>query len=204
MKAKKKLKANYDGPLRAHWMWSVVLACSLLILDGILLFRDQRSGLIALIFTALYFLAVIWLWPAGDGTQTPTAKITTNDDRVAFLANLGWDVTVTPTETMQVRIPENDDAVFRRYNDLQKSQGYDLSAYSGKAIMRYVYRINNYPGATEPVYATLLISKNQVIGGDITDTSAGGAVQGFKKAPEKTPAATTPPETKPAETTPAA
>ena len=125
-------------------------------------------------------LAVIWLWPAGDGTQTPTAKITTNDDRVAFLANLGWDVTVTPTETMQVRIPENDDAVFRRYNDLQKSQGYDLSAYSGKAIMRYVYRINNYPGATEPVYATLLVYKNQVIGGDITDTAAKGQIRGFK------------------------
>ena len=124
-------------------------------------------------------LAVIWLWPAGDGTQTPTAKITTNDDRVAFLANLGWDVTVTPTETMQVRIPENDDAVFRRYNDLQKSQGYDLSAYSGKAIMRYVYRINNYPGATEPVYATLLIYKDQVIGGDVTNTAAKGAIQGF-------------------------
>ena len=126
-------------------------------------------------------LAVIWLWPAGDGTQTPTAKITTNDDRVAFLANLGWDVTVTPTETMQVRIPENDDAVFRRYTDLQKSQGYDLSAYSGKAIMRYVYRINNYPGATEPVYATLLIYKDQVIGGDVTNTSPGGTVRSLQR-----------------------
>ena len=126
-------------------------------------------------------LAVIWLWPAGDGPQPPTAKITTNDDRVAFLANLGWDVTVTPTETMQVRIPENDDAVFRRYNDLQKSQGYDLSAYSGKAIMRYVYRINNYPGATEPVYATLLIYKDQVIGGDVTNTSPGGTVRSLQR-----------------------
>ena len=126
-------------------------------------------------------LAVIWLWPAGDGTQTPTAKITTNDDRVAFLANLGWDVTVTPTETMQVRIPENDDAVFRRYNDLQKSQGYDHSAYSGKAIMRCVYRINNYPGATEPVYATLLIYKDQVIGGDVTNTSPGGTVRSLQR-----------------------
>ena len=126
-------------------------------------------------------LAVIWLWPAGDGTQTPTAKITTNDDRVAFLANLGWDVTVTPTETMQVRIPENDDAVFRRYNDLQKSQGYDLSAYSGKAIMRYVYRINNYPGATEPVSATLLIYKDQVIGGDVTNTSPVGTVRSLHR-----------------------
>jgi hypothetical protein len=46
--------------------------------------------------------------------------------------------------------------------------------------MRYVYKINNFPGATEPVYATLLVYKNKVIGGDITDTSAKGVIQGFK------------------------
>ena len=46
--------------------------------------------------------------------------------------------------------------------------------------MRYVYQVNNYPGATEPVYATVLISKNQVIGGDITDTAAKGVIRGFK------------------------
>ena len=27
--------------------------------------------------------------------------------------------------------------------------------------MRYVYKINNYPGATEPVYATLLVYKTR-------------------------------------------
>ena len=46
----------------------------------------------------------------------------------------------------------------------------------------YVYKINNYPGAIEPVYATLLIHKNQIIGGDITDTTPGGRVQGFAPA----------------------
>ena len=46
--------------------------------------------------------------------------------------------------------------------------------------MRYVYKINNFPGATDPVYATLLIYKDQVIGGDVTDTAAKGAVRGFK------------------------
>lgn len=45
--------------------------------------------------------------------------------------------------------------------------------------MRYVYKINNYPGAAEPVYATLLVYKNQIIGGDVTDTSAKGVVRGF-------------------------
>ena len=46
--------------------------------------------------------------------------------------------------------------------------------------MRYVYKINNFPDATEPVYATLLVHKNQIIGGDITDTAANGAMQGFQ------------------------
>ena len=83
-------------------------------------------------------------------------------------------------EISQVRIPEGSSPVFERYNALQKSQGYDLSAYAGKTVMRYVYKINNYPGATEPVYATILVYKNQVIGGDITDTAAKGAIRGFK------------------------
>ena len=55
--------------------------------------------------------------------------------------------------------------------------------------MRYVYKIENYPNATDPVYATLLLYKNQVIGGDVTNTSPKGTVSGFKM-----PAVTTPTE----------
>ena len=51
------------------------------------------------------------------------------------------------------------------------------------------------PNATEPVYATVLVYKNQVIGGDITDTAPGGKVQGFKMSTDSTsptaPAAST-------------
>ena len=89
-------------------------------------------------------------------------------------------MSASPVESGQVRIPQTPTEVYERYNALQKSQGYDLSSFAGKAVMRYVYKINNYPGATEPVYGTLLIYKNQVIGGDVTDTSATGVVQGFK------------------------
>jgi hypothetical protein len=40
--------------------------------------------------------------------------------------------------------------------------------------------VNNYPGATAPVYATVLVYENQVIGGDVTDTGPNGKIRGFK------------------------
>ena len=126
--------------------------------------------------------AVVLLFSGGDTTPTLGSNtVANNDDRVQFLASFGWEVVSSPAETSQVRIPADSSQLFERYNMLQKSQGYDLSAYQGKTVMRYVYKIKNYPGATEPVYATILISGNQVIGGDITDTSATGVVQGFEQ-----------------------
>ncbi len=127
-------------------------------------------------------IATIALLLSGSSVSTGgNAAVTSNDDRVQFLTSFGWEIVTSPAETGQVRIPAEASDVFTRYNALQKSQGYDLSTYQGKTVMRYVYKVKNYPGATEPVYATLLISSNQIIGGDITDTSAAGVVQGFQK-----------------------
>ena len=136
---------------------------------------------IAIIFAAVVvaIAALVLLLTGDDATPTGTPAVTGNDARIAFLKGFGWDVTTSPTESSQVRIPAKANEVFDRYNALQKAQGYDLSAYTGKTVMRYVYKIKNYPGATEPVYATLLIANNQVIGGDITDTAATGTMQGF-------------------------
>ena len=147
-------------------------------------------------------IALILLLSGGDEEATPTAAETVsgNDARVQFLTDQGWEVSTSPKESGQVRIPEEITEVFDRYNALQKSQGYDLSQFAGKTVMRYVYKINNFPDATEPVYATLLVYKNQVIGGDITNTASNGVVQGFKKAPDTagtTPIETTPPTADP-------
>ncbi len=138
-------------------------------------------------------LAIILLFGgSGKAEQTAAGTISNNDSRVKFLTDYGWDISTSPVESSQVRIPDQQSEIYERYNALQKSQGYDLSQYGGKTVMRYVYKINNYPGATEPVYATLLVYKNQVIGGDITNTAAKGVVQGFKKQEQP---ATTPTET---------
>lgn len=155
---------------------------------------DLKKIIIILAAVAAVVLALILLLGGNDHTATGTT-ISNNDSRVKFLTDLGWEVAASPVESTQVRIPEQQSEVYARYNALQKSQGYDLSQYAGKNVMRYVYKINNFPDATEPVYATILVYKNQVIGGDITDTSAKGNVQGFQKLPAPQPQQTLPPET---------
>ena len=145
---------------------------------------DKRKLIIA---AAAVIAAIVLLMTLGGGKTEPTAAMTTapaadtNDARVKFLTELGWEVTPSPAEASQVQIPKGEDPIFARYNELQKSQGYDLTKYAGKQVMRYVYQVNNYPGAKEPVYATVLVYKDRIIGGDITDTTPGGKVQGFSK-----------------------
>ena len=137
---------------------------------------------IALLLGALALVVIALMALLGDRAQpTGAAAVSDNDARVKFLESFGWEVTATPVESGRVKIPAEQSEVFDRYAQLQKSQGYDLAPYARKTVMRYVYQITNYPNATEPVYATLLVHKNQIIGGDVTNTSPEGRVQGFSR-----------------------
>lgn len=141
---------------------------------------DFKKIMVILLSLAAVLLALILIFGGKSQDTAATGATGSNDSRVKFLEGFGWQVTPTPHETTQVRIPEESGEMFRRYNALQKGQGYDLSKYSGKKVMRYVYEITNYPGATEPVYATVLVYKDKVIGGDVTDTAAKGKIRGFQ------------------------
>ena len=159
-----------------------------------------KKVLIALIAVVALIIALVSL--TGGEKEEPTAVTTMsdNDSRVEFLQSLGWQVTTSPKEASQVKIPTEQSPVYSRYNDLQKSQGYDLTEYAGKTVMRYVYEVSNFPGAEQPVYATLLVYKNKIIGGDITNTAQQGAVQGLKKPTETMPSTVPPTSTTPAVT----
>ena len=152
---------------------------------------NLKEVLLALAAVAALILALIALLGGGKSTQTSAPAVSDNDARVNFLKGFGWEVTTSPVESSQVKIPSETSPVFERYNNLQKRQGYDLSKFAGKKVMRYVYKVSNYPGATEPVYATLLIYKNEIIGGDVTDSAPNGQIRGFKM-PEKATKSTVP------------
>ena len=142
---------------------------------------------VILVLAALAALIVlICILAKGGGGESPApsqeqpVSVATNDARVQYLTDYGWEVVNSPVQTQQVRIPSEITEVYQRYNALQMSQGFDLTQYAGKTATRYVYEIENYPNASDPVYATLLFYKDQVIGADITDTSANGVVQGLE------------------------
>ena len=91
---------------------------------------DKRKLLIAAAAILAAIAALLFL--GGGQEAAPTSASTapaadTNDARVKFLTDLGWDVTASPAEATEVKIPRDADEVFDRYNALQKSMGYDLS-----------------------------------------------------------------------------
>lgn len=107
-------------------------------------------------------------------------KIRTNDDRIAFLAQFGWQVDGEPLEEATVKIPSTFDKVMTSYNALQQKQGLDLTKYSGKEVTRYSYKVTNYPNYSGEVTANIIVYKNKVIGGDICSADIDGFIRGFE------------------------
>lgn len=108
-------------------------------------------------------------------------KIKNNTDRIAFLAQFGWECSESATEEVTMTIPKEFDKIMKTYNEVQKQQGLDLEKYKGKDVTRYTYEITNYPGAEGKVIANLIICKNRVIGGDICSADVNGFIHGFAK-----------------------
>ena len=109
-------------------------------------------------------------------------KIKSNEDRINFLKQFGWEVESEPTSEKEVLIPEEFDKIFTGYNEIQRKQGLDLSDFKKKNVMRYTYVVTNYPDYDGTVYANILVYRNNVIGGDICSADVNGFVHGFEKA----------------------
>lgn len=163
----------------------------------------SKPKLIAAGVIVLAVIVLIIMLATGGSDSRSNAPIgTTNDERVAYLATFGWSVNAEPNETQKVKIPNtSDNKVFARYNDLQRSQGFDLTDFAGKEVMRYVYEILNYPEASSPVYASVLVYDGRIIGGDITDTAPDGVIHGFEKPNSATEPTTEPESTAATEAT---
>lgn len=120
--------------------------------------------------------------PSSDQSVSKTVsfeKIKTNEDRIALIKSYGWEVEATPAEEASVTIPAEFDRVMESYNQIQRQQGFDLSKYRNRDMMRYTYRITNYPDYTGTVYCNLLIYKNRVVGADICSSDVNGFIAGL-------------------------
>lgn len=122
-----------------------VLCCCLVIATALIATMEQRSV----------------------AASANPSGIRNNEDRVAYLNGLGWQVLDMPVTSEELIIPETFDESYDEYLALQKAQGFDLTKYTGKRIKRYIYTVTNYSDSEQEVHAALLIYKNKIIGGQL-------------------------------------
>lgn len=114
-----------------------------------------------------------WLLPR-DGRGEPAADLTSNEGRLAYLQDLGWAVRPEPLETLQLLLPEELTGAYAVYNELQQSQGFDLSDCCGRQVSRYTYAVSNYPGYPEGVQLNLYVCGGAAVAGDVIAAGADG------------------------------
>ncbi len=141
-------------------------------------------GLI-LIVTGVVVIAVTFFANHVESSRPAAGSVllATEQERADYLTTLGWQFSPT-FEEKQVRIPAEFNETYTRYNEIQKSQGFDLEKYKGKTVTVYTYNILNYPAYENKDYilANLIVLDGELIGGDICSTSAdNGFMQGLKK-----------------------
>jgi hypothetical protein len=137
---------------------------------------SKKKAIFSVLLMGVVMVALILL--AGRSSQkeaaTPLPQLTDNDQRVAYLQSLGWEVAEEPVETLQFLLPETLEEPYLTYNELQLPQGFDLTAFCGKQVSRYTYTVTNYPGRSEGVQANLYVCDAQPVAGDILCAGANG------------------------------
>lgn len=147
--------------------------------------RISKRLRILIVSAIVILILLIIIDVTGWGRDAVSVSATLSEDtdmaRADYLAQYEWEISTVPLEICDVTIPEEFDAVYQRYNDLQQSQGFDLMQYQGKTVKRYTYSILNYPQEISHVRANLLVYNREIIGGDICTAALDGFMHGFER-----------------------
>jgi hypothetical protein len=148
-------------------------------------FKASKRQIISMILCVVMLIAVLVvaiLWPLGSASAETFEPVggNSNDERVAFLKDLGYEIDAKASTVKEVLIPDEFDDVFERYNKIQKEAGMDLEPYHGKRVKCWTYQVSNIP-SQGVVQANVFIYKNKIIGGDVSSTALDGFMHGLVK-----------------------
>ena len=159
------------------------------------------AGIVALVLVcgalAVYASSHTFWGPESAASSLFTSKGDgkTNEDRIAYLKNLGWTVEPEPILVEDIKLPDNfEDDFLVEYLEMQTDTGDRLQEHSGKTVKRYTYAITNYPTGEGNIYLTLLIYKNNIIGGDVFSADTGELLHGLTLPSTQTALDSTEPE----------
>lgn len=128
---------------------------------------SRKKAVFSIIIMGIVMAVLIILTAKSDQETAVQPQLADNTQRVAYLESLGWKVIPDPLETLQFRLPETLEEPYLTYNELQKTQGFDLSSYCGKQVSRYTYTVTNYPNRPDGIHVNLYVCDNLPVAGDI-------------------------------------
>lgn len=137
-------------------------------------FSRKKAAAAVILMGVVMAVLIVLTGRAPEEPEAPLPKLTTNEERIAYLQSLGWTVEPEPIETLQFLLPAELEEPYRSYNELQLSQGFDLSKCCGKQVARYTYAVTNHPEQAEGVQANLYICEERPAAGDICAPGAKG------------------------------
>ena len=136
--------------------------------------RKKRAILVGVLVILLIAGGLLWRGLSRDAEAPEETVLRDNEDRIAYLKELGWEVNEEPVESMDLQLPEELTGSYAAYNELQLAQGFDLRDYLGKGVSRWTYQVRNYPDRPEDVQLNLYLCEGRPIAGDIIAGGEGG------------------------------
>lgn len=118
---------------------------------------------------------------AGREESLDYSNVRDREDVARFLSQFGIEAEGDFFSDRTVTIPDLFGGVFAEYNELQKSQGFDLSRYAGKRLRKVIVGVA-LPRREQRYLATLFIYRNTVVGGDVSSEDPTGETFSFPEA----------------------
>ena len=144
---------------------------------------NKKIAILIILAAAIVLCAlIVSIAKGGSGNSAGNSKVKTNEDRIKFLENCGWEVDENPIEEKKVIIPKEFSKIYKTYNNLQVEQGFDLSNYCGMEVTIYTYKIKNYSGYLGDVVAELYVLNYEVVGGDVHSLALDGFMHGLRRS----------------------
>ena len=134
----------------------------------------KKAALAVILAGAVMAALILLLGRSGAPVKEDLPLLTGNAERIAYLQELGWEVAEEPVTTLQFLLPPQLKGDYVAYNDLQKSQGFDLETCCGKQVTRYTYTVTNYPQRPDGVQLNLYVCEELPVAGDVVCTGSDG------------------------------
>lgn len=129
--------------------------------------RLTKTKLIVFALAVIAFVVCTVILAGAKGTKNAR----NDNDRTEFINSLGIKVEKGFFKK-QVIIPNDFNKTYLKYNELQKTAGFDLLPYAGRQVTLYTY----YKQNDNTVKVNILVYGGKIIGGDICSTELSGSM----------------------------